>query len=75
MALWGSETLWGQWRRGLGDGTYVVDDITNLGRGRWWCVRRVRPGLGTMARRLQGGINEGAGSREISARNFGNLTT
>jgi hypothetical protein len=67
VALSGRTTL--LWARephhGLGDVTYVVDDITGSGRGRWRCVKglncgreRWRGGFGedsTMAWRIQGG--------------------
>jgi hypothetical protein len=55
-------TVQGWWHRGLGNGAYVVDGFNGLGRGRWWRVRRARPGSGMMVWRLQGGLYDRAGS-------------
>jgi hypothetical protein len=61
----GSGTAWGRRHHRLGDSACVVDGVTGLGRGRWRCIWRARPGLGTTARRLWGGHDEGMGSEEV----------
>jgi hypothetical protein len=73
--LWAREQ-----HRGLEDGACVVDGITGLGRGRWQRVKGLDHGRerrrsvfgedSTMVRRLQGGLDDGVGSRENFGRKF-----
>jgi hypothetical protein len=47
------------------------------GRGRWWCVRRPRPGSGMMVQRLRGGLYDRAGSdlgRSTTTRGLGKFS-
>jgi hypothetical protein len=70
MLLWARK-----WHRGLGDDACVVDDIADSGRGRWQRFKGLDRGWerrrrgseedSMMAQRLQGGLNDDTGSREV----------
>jgi hypothetical protein len=68
--------LWAPERcRGLEDGAYMVDDVFGSGRGRWRHIEGLDRGWetrhggsaesSTMARRLQGGLDNGTSSGEV----------
>jgi hypothetical protein len=73
-----SGTLWGRQRHRHGDNACRSTVSLARGRGRWWHVRRARPGSGMMTRRLWGGLDDGVGSGEVnddacSKVNYGSL--
>jgi hypothetical protein len=43
----------------------MINGVIDSGRGRWWHVWRARTGSRMMTQKLWGGLNNGAGSREV----------